>query len=335
MMNEFVGSNQTYYFGSGRCVLLTSSKCLYFPSGRYESEFIEHRRSMLESWVQRVSRHPVLARSEVWRHFVSCTDDKAWKVGKRKAERDELVGAKLFLAIDAPESPLAPDTVELQVEGFGKFVHLLEKSVANLQVTALDQIKKMIRHYRREHLTVGNAFRQLGTALDNDTAHCMLLYLLLAFPLILTNLSILHGCDFLDPEKVKNALKYTGQAYEDIAKLCEDQPKTDWEPLSDKLHEYRGMLSAFPEILHLHKGALQKRREYQRLGAEGKLDKQQVDGVVRRTDIVSYAVLAEMSHFREELARDANDMMKAYLKEQIAFYRRVTEKLEDSLKQYS
>ena len=83
----------------------------FCPLGRYETEFIEHRRAMLESWVQRVCRHPVLARSEVWRHFVSCTDEKAWKVGKRKAERDDLVGAKLFLAVDAPESPLSSDSV--------------------------------------------------------------------------------------------------------------------------------------------------------------------------------------------------------------------------------
>ena len=85
---------------------------------------------------------------------------------------------------------------ELQIEGFGKFVHLLEKSVTNLQVTALDQIKKMIRHYSREHKTVGNAFRQLGSALDNDTAHCMQLKILFAFPIILTILRIHLGCDF-------------------------------------------------------------------------------------------------------------------------------------------
>ena len=36
-----------------------------FSSGRYEEEFIEHRMNQLQSFVNRMCRHPVLAQSEV------------------------------------------------------------------------------------------------------------------------------------------------------------------------------------------------------------------------------------------------------------------------------
>lgn len=54
-----------------------------------------------------VCRHPVLSRGWVWRHhFITCTDEKRWKTGKRKAESrntsaETLAGPSVFLAIQA------------------------------------------------------------------------------------------------------------------------------------------------------------------------------------------------------------------------------------------
>ncbi len=75
-------------------------------TGRYEGEFIEHRMNQLQSFVDRVCRHPVISQSEVWQHFLTCTDEKRWKTGKRKAEKDGLVGGSLFMAIKRPEKPM-------------------------------------------------------------------------------------------------------------------------------------------------------------------------------------------------------------------------------------
>lgn len=49
------------------------------------------------------------------------------------------------------------------------------------------------------------------------------------------------------------AIKGTGNAYNEIGKLFEDQPKLDWEPLGDVLHIYKGVISAYPDILTIHK----------------------------------------------------------------------------------
>ena len=42
-----------------------SYKSINLVSGRYEEEFIEHRMNQLQSFVNRMCRHPVLCQSEV------------------------------------------------------------------------------------------------------------------------------------------------------------------------------------------------------------------------------------------------------------------------------
>ena len=44
----------------------------------------------------------------------------------------------------------------------------------------------------------------------------------------------------------------TGETYEDIAKMWDDQPRNDWEHLGDMMHDYRGMLAGWPGILQVH-----------------------------------------------------------------------------------
>ncbi len=78
----------------------------WISTGRYEEQFIERRRLQLQSFVSRVCAHPILSRSDVWMHFLTCTDAKRWKVGKRKAEKDEVIGAAIFGVVHVPEQAL-------------------------------------------------------------------------------------------------------------------------------------------------------------------------------------------------------------------------------------
>ena len=89
----------------------TFSIFFFHVIGRYEEEFIEHRMNQLQSFVDRVCHHPVLSQSEVWQHFLTCTDEKRWKSGKRKAEKDPLTGGTVFMTIRTPERPMDPDFV--------------------------------------------------------------------------------------------------------------------------------------------------------------------------------------------------------------------------------
>ena len=49
-----------------------------------------------------------------------------------------------------------------------------------------------------------------------------------------------------------NAITTTGENYEDIGRLFEEQPKMDWERLGDVMHDYRGMLLGWPNVLQIH-----------------------------------------------------------------------------------
>jgi hypothetical protein len=46
-------------------------------------------------------------------HFLTCTDAKRWKTGKRKAEKDEVIGAAIFGVVQVPEKQL--DALQLYV----------------------------------------------------------------------------------------------------------------------------------------------------------------------------------------------------------------------------
>ena len=42
--------------------------------GRYGEEFVEKRKEKLQMWTNRVARHPILSRSAVFQHFLTCPD---------------------------------------------------------------------------------------------------------------------------------------------------------------------------------------------------------------------------------------------------------------------
>jgi|SRR6218665_426404 len=46
------------------------------PIGRFEDDFINSRLRQLQLWIDRMCNHPVIAQSEVFVHFLSCTEDK-------------------------------------------------------------------------------------------------------------------------------------------------------------------------------------------------------------------------------------------------------------------
>lgn len=168
----------------------------------------------------------MLARSRVWEHFITCTDGKRWKAGKRQAEKDELLGVNYFNAIHCPETTLDAIKVEIQTDTFSRFISGLDPVVKNFMAMAVDQTKKSQVLYKREFQKISQSFSTLSHALEGDESS--------------------RG-------KLTYALKVTGDAYNDIGKLYEEQPKFDWEPLADKFHIYRGIISSFPDVISIHK----------------------------------------------------------------------------------
>ena len=278
-------------------------------AGRYQGEFIEHRRTQLQSWVNRICRHPLLSQSDVWNHFITCTDEKKWKPGKRRAEKDELVGAALFFAVKPPPMSTSLDiaNIDRKMEQFSRFISKMDDSVKLLYITCQDQSKKFGGPYKREFSKIAHSFHNLSEAF--------------AF----------SGVDGLPANDSLNvALKHSSDTYETIGKMFADEPKRDFGPMTDVLHEYKGILTAWPEILQVHKGAINKKKEHQKMLDEAKIDDKSVAQINERADVVTLATLAEINHFQEERITDFKEAMKNFLSAQIEFYRNIADKLTET-----
>lgn len=276
-------------------------------SGRYEEQFIEHRRTQLQEFVDYVCRHPVLSKSRVWEHFITCTDEKRWKAGKRLAEKDELLGFNYFNAVQCSDTQIDVIKTEIQIDTFTKFINGLDPVVKNFMAMAMDQGKKHQSLYKREYQKIGQSFTLLGHALEGDAC---------------------------SRNQLTLALKLTGDAYNDIGKLYEEQPKYDWEPLAHKFHIYRGIIGAFPDIINIHKSAVQKKKDCERLVTEHKMELQQHRELSKRTDVIARTLIAEESYFQTEREMHIKPMVQNHLREQIIFYQNIVTKLQEALAAY-
>lgn len=199
-------------------------------TGRFEEDFISKRRRGLIWWMNHMTSHPVLARCDVFQHFLTCssTDEKAWKQGKRKAEKDEMVGANFFLTISTPAAPLDLQDVESRIDGFKAFSKKMDDSVIQVNATLSEFARKQIAGFKKEYQKVGHSFKYLSLAFEMDQQ------------------SYSVG--------LNQAIAYTGEAYEAIGDYFVEQPKQDVDPVMDLLALYQGHLTNYPDIIHVQKG---------------------------------------------------------------------------------
>lgn len=279
-------------------------------TGRFEEDFISKRRKGLTWWMNHMTSHPVLAKCDVFQHFLTCssTDEKAWKQGKRKAEKDEMVGANFFLTISTPAAPLDLQEVESKIDGFKTFTKKMDDSVLQVNATINEFARKQITGFKKEYQKVGQSFRVLSQAFEMDQQ---------AYSVGLNQ-----------------AISFTGEAYEAIGEYFAEQPKQDLDPVMDLLALYQGHLANYPDIIHVQKGALTKVKESQKHVEEGKMDGPQADGINERCNIISFATLAEIQHFHQIRVRDYKAQMQHYLQQQIGFFQKITGKLEEALQKY-
>ncbi|XP_012684127.2 sorting nexin-18a [Clupea harengus] len=277
-------------------------------TGRFEEDFISKRRKGLIWWMNHMTSHPVLARCDVFQHFLNCTDEKAWKQGKRKAERDEMVGANFFLTISTPAAPLDLQEVESKTDGFKVFTKKMDDSTLQVNATLNEFARKQIAGFKKEYQKVGQSFKSLSQAFEIDQQTYSV--------------------------GLNQAIAYTGDAYEAIGDYFAEQPRHDVDPVMDLLALYQGHLANYPDIIHVQKGALTKVKESQKHVEEGKMEGPQADSIRERCNIISFATMAEIQHFHHIRVRDFKSQMQHYLREQIGFFQKITGKLEDALQMY-
>ncbi|KAJ3604099.1 hypothetical protein NHX12_028840 [Muraenolepis orangiensis] len=279
-------------------------------TGRFEEDFISKRRKGLIWWMNHMTSHPVLSKCDVFQHFVTCNsaDEKAWKQGKRKAEKDEMVGANFFLTISTMAAPLDLQEVESKIDGFKTFTKRMDEGSMQLNATVSEFARKQISGFKKEYQRVGQSFKFLSQAFEMDQQPYS--------------------------AGLNQAISITGDAYEAIGDYFAEQPSKDLDPIMDLLALYQGHLANYPDIIHVQKGALTKVKESQKHVEEAKMEASQAEGIKERCNVISIATMAEIQHFHQIRVRDFKAQMQQYLREQIGFFQKITGKLEEALQKY-
>uniref|UniRef100_A0A8D0CKY2 Sorting nexin 9 n=1 Tax=Scleropages formosus TaxID=113540 RepID=A0A8D0CKY2_SCLFO len=273
-------------------------------TGRFEEEFIKMRMERLQGWMTRMCRHPIISNSEVFQLFLTYKDEKDWKMGKRKAEKDETVGVMIFSTIE-PEAPdLDPIEVEQKCEQFSRFTRAMDDGVKDLLTVGQEHWKRCTGPLPKEYQRIGKAFQNLS--------------------------SVFTSSGYQGEATLTDALTAAGKTYEEIATMVAEQPRKDLHFLMETNNEYKGLLGCFPDTIGVHKAAIEKYKEGDKLVAAGKITPQEKTTMAKRVSTMSYALQAEMNHFHSNRIYDYNRVMQLYLEQQVAFYETIAEKLKQA-----
>uniref|UniRef100_A0A3Q2XVA2 Sorting nexin n=1 Tax=Hippocampus comes TaxID=109280 RepID=A0A3Q2XVA2_HIPCM len=278
-------------------------------TGRFEEEFIKMRMERLQGWMSRMCRHPVIASSEVFQLFLTYKDEKDWKTGKRKAEKDETVGVMIFTTIEPEAADLDPIEVEQKCEQFNRFTKAMDDGVKEILTVGHEHWKRCTGPLPKEYQRIGKAFQNLS--------------------------SVFTSSGYQGEETLTDAMTAAGKTYEEIAQLVAEQPKKDLHFLMETNNEYKGLLGCFPDTIGVHKAAIDKVKEGDKLVATNKITPQEKVTMAKRVSTMSYALQAEMNHFHSNRIYDYNRVMQLYLEEQVKFYETIAAKLRQAHSQFT
>ncbi|KAM7117046.1 sorting nexin-9 isoform 2-T2 [Ciconia maguari] len=277
-------------------------------TGRFEEEFIKMRMERLQAWMTRMCRHPVVSESEVFQQFLSFRDEKEWKTGKRKAEKDETVGVLIFSTME-PEAPdLDMVEIEQKCDAVGRFTKAMDDGVKELLTVGQEHWKRCTGPLPKEYQKIGKALQSLALVFSTS--------------------------GYQGESDLNGAITEAGKTYEEIASLVAEQPKKDLHFLMETNHEYKGFLGCFPDIIGAHKGAIERVKESDKLVATSKITPQDKQNMVKRVSTMAYALQAEMNHFHSNRIYDYNSVIRLYLEQQAQFYETIAQKLRQALSRF-
>ena len=223
-------------------------------SGRFDADFVESRRRGLQRFLNRVANHPVLGASSVFRHFLTVTDQKQWKTGKRQAEAE--ASASTFLASVQLDEEL-PAEHDTRLEACFAFAQWLDKQIHALQ-REIDELVKAdsgsIAGFAKVGATLG---RFGGTSTDSKAR---------------PDYRAFWFDDEGPPVKIEAVLDgvaAVGAGLQGFSGMVAEQLDADTQALYDGLHEYAGVLKTLPGLRKQHQSAW---HDYNAAAAKGTLD---------------------------------------------------------------
>merc|ERR550517_2326639 len=183
-------------------------------TGGTEDDILEVRRQELQSFVDRVNLHPVLSASNIWKLFISETNDKRWTADKKKVEKEGQL--KLGILSQILLKPLTEDSeqsINVDIETFSNDIQKFDSALELLRSVIQHQMTKTRAARVKELRTLGKALVQVGFA-----------------------------------AREKNFVRI-GMCYDELSNLWLSQFSKEWEPFHRVLVEYKVLVSKWSNCL--------------------------------------------------------------------------------------
>ncbi|KAJ8009681.1 hypothetical protein DPEC_G00094040 [Dallia pectoralis] len=226
---------------------------------------------------------------------------------------DPKKGSKMYGLKSYIEYQVIPNVsqyrTEQKCEQFSRFTKAMDDGVKDLLTVGQEHWKRCTGPLPKEYQRIGKAFQNLS--------------------------SVFTSSGYQGEATLTDAMNEAGKTYEEIALMVAEQPRKDLHFLMEINNEYKGLLGCFPDTIGVHKAAIEKVKEGDRLVAASKITPQDKVTMAKRVSTMSYSLQAEMNHFHSNRIYDYNRVMQLYLEEQVKFYETIAEKLRQAHSQFT
>ncbi|XP_068229210.1 sorting nexin-33-like [Palaemon carinicauda] len=259
-------------------------------------EFTEKQRSLLQNWIDRICRHPVLSQSILFQQFITGSEQKSWE---NSYEEESIYESLIKCLFDNNTLEYSSNLSEFQrlVKAQELFIGTLSKELVSLQSICRIIADSYATFYKQEYDTLSFSFKRLGQALK------------------------------LDRSSLPEIMHHISQAYFDIGKIWEMEDGKDWRSLENLFLEYQILLEGLSKTCNF---ASRTFNHCKWSSPEVSVSGDGSTGTKERS-VVSCALQAEIDHFHQQITRDFGTTVKAFIVAQIHLYQRITERLREGL----
>jgi len=195
--------------------------------------------------------------------------------------------------------------VELSVDITEKYIKSSERAARELSDIMTEHGIAQQKEHRKDFMRLGRGFAALSKATHQDP-------------------------DKLAPN-LATALRGTAEAYKNCAGIVQRQHTRETDAFADRMADYAGVLGRLPQMLQLHRSAVQIARDSQR----GVLSDEAIGNTMRnRAAVMSACADAELRLYKDHSVEDYRVTARNALAAQIQMSKDITSELERALGLY-
>lgn len=280
-------------------------------SGRFEHEFIERRKELLEAWLAEVCRHPIISRSLLIEGFVTIQTEAGkknenWKKFKREQEQTPYKIAGFWEAVRVPQNSRFIEDSKTQIQKFLKFSKGFD-AANNSFAKSLRGSLKIHQEYKKDELLLfASSVEKLADEFATQTLRP-------------------NAAD------LASAMKNAAETFKKSAEYnCEWATQTT-VPLLDQLWIYSGILSRVPQLVEVSEQSHQKIKNNANKVGNGTPEHRELEA---KGNTVNGVILSEADYLDQIRIPDYSKLMKNYFKSRAEYHRKQMEMFEAAAEQF-